>query len=437
MNRMKHATRFSVAVGFVLVAAILLMIVGCGGDATTTSATSAQQSTTTAASSSAVASWLPPGFSGTPASGEPYIIGDVQGVSGWAAGGEVPSWDALKYVVDEYNKAGGILGHPIKLIQKDMQSDPALSAPATEELVDQGAQIIIAPAFPGECAGVIQTAAKYGIPVLSMNCSTPSATWVGGVLCPLVAFGDNAAGAAMAEYALKQGAKTAYVLGSPDSEYTEGLANYFGQAFEHGGGKVIGTDNFSMSQEDFATQVTKIAALDPQPDVIWKGVIIPYTGVFMKQLRAAGVTSLVVGNDGDYNQQNIDMGGQALEGMVCVAHGFPEPGSKNAVFQEGLTAFLGKPTDDPSLSSLAGDVMAVIKAAIDKAGTLDPEAVRAALPEVENVEGVNARITLKGTDGIPIKPVKVVAVEQGKFVLKAEFIPSWIPEPIGKAAATQ
>jgi branched-chain amino acid transport system substrate-binding protein len=140
----------SVAIGvavvvITLILSSLLMIAGCGGDETTTTAsetstTSAVAPTeTTATSGGDVTTWLPSGFSGTPASGEPFKIGIVQAVTGWAAGGEVPSWDAYPFVVEEYNKAGGFMGRPIEIQQKDMQSDPALSPAVTEELVDWGA----------------------------------------------------------------------------------------------------------------------------------------------------------------------------------------------------------------------------------------------------------------------------------------------------------
>ena len=172
--------------------------------------------------------------SGTTAapSSEMLIIGDIQGLTGLAGPGEVPAADAMKMVVQQMNDAGGIAGHQIKLIQKDMKSDPTLSVPVTEEVLAAGAQIIIGPAFPGDAAGVVQTAAKKGVAVISLTGTTPGVTTAGGTKAYMVAFGDNAQAAACAEYAIKKGAKTAYLLGSPDSEYTNGLPIYFGDAFE-------------------------------------------------------------------------------------------------------------------------------------------------------------------------------------------------------------
>ena len=69
------------------------------------------------------------------------------------------------------------------------------------------------------------------------------------------------------------------------------------QTFEKGGGKEIGTDNFTIGQPDFSAQVTKIAGVKPQPDCIYVPMFPPDIGIFLKQLRAAGVTSHVIGAD--------------------------------------------------------------------------------------------------------------------------------------------
>ena len=328
------------------------------------------------------------------------------------------------------NAAGGIAGHQIKIVQKDMKSDPALSVPITEEVLGAGAQVIIGPAFPGDAAGVVQTAAKKGVPVICMCSSTPGNTTSGGTKAYIAAFGDNEQSAASAEYALKQGAKTAYVLGSPDSEYTDGCAKYFADAFEHGGGKVVGTDTFSIGQQDFAAQVTKLAAVSPAPDVVYTSMMVPDLGIFMKALRTAGVKSLAIGNDGVDIQALIEFGGDSVEGMIGTTHGFPTPGSAFATFQEQLTKFLGHPSEAPALASLAGDTMAVIKYAVEKAGSLDPKAIGQAIDQAENVEGINGSITYKGTTGIPVKPVYVITVKNGKFELLEKASPSYVPTPI-------
>ncbi len=161
------------------------------------------------------------GDEGDGSSSEKIVIGAALGLVGDAAPGDVPASEAMKYEVAQINEAGGIDGRQVELIVKDMKSDPALGGTVTQELLDAGAQVIIAPAFPGMGAGVVQTAAKAGVPVLSATSTQPEYVVVGGSKAYLVAFGDNVQAAASAEYALGQGFKTAYTLTSPDLSYTE------------------------------------------------------------------------------------------------------------------------------------------------------------------------------------------------------------------------
>ncbi len=334
----------------------------------------------------------------------------------------------MSYAVDELNKAGGVAGYTVKLVIKDMKSDPALGATVAKELLDAGAAVIVGPAFPGMGAGVVQTAAQAGVPVLCGTSTQPEYVVIGGAKAYLVAFGDNVQAAAAAEYALKQGYKTVYTLTSPDLSYTARLPEFFTETFENGGGTSVGNDNFSIGQQDFAAQVTKIAALNPAPDCIYTGMFPPDLGVFVKQLRAAGVKSVLIGADGVDQQAFIDFAGKDAEGVVFSTHGFPTEGSKFQAFVEGMTA-AGKTPDAPALGSLGGDIIDVIKAAVEKAGSIEPAALAKALEELENVPVINGTITYKGTNGVPQKTVFIAGIEDGKFVLEDQFIPAFIPEP--------
>ena len=357
------------------------------------------------------------------------VIGAALGLVGDAAPGDVPASEAMEYQVDLINKAGGIDGKQVELIVKDMKSDPALSGTVTQELLDAGAQVIIAPAFPGMGAGVVQTAAKAGVPVLSATSTQPEYVVVGGSKAYLVAFGDNVQAAASAEYALAQGFKTAYTLTSPDLSYTDLLPKFFAEAFENGGGTTIGDAGFSIGQQDFAAQVTKIQALDPQPDVIYTGMFPPDTGVFVRQLRSAGVKAPLYGADGCDQQPLIDLAGKDADGIVFTTHGFPTPGGAFEAFMTGLTEFQGKPPEAPALASLGGDTILVVQAAIEAAGSTDPKAIAEALAELEDVEVVSGSITYAGTNGVPSKTVAIVEIEDGAFVFKETITPAFIPEP--------
>jgi branched-chain amino acid transport system substrate-binding protein len=361
------------------------------------------------------------------ASEDPVVIGFAAGLVGDAAAGDVPALQGMEYTVKLLNDAGGIAGHPVKLIVKDMKSDVALGATVANQLIDEGAQILIGPAFPGFAAGVIQSAAAAGITVLGGTSTQPEYTKVGGAKAYLVAFGDNVQAAATAEWALKQGLKTVYTVASPDLSYTAMLPVFFAQVFEKGGGKEVGTDNFTIGQPDFSAQVTKIAGLDPQPDCIYVPMFPPDIGIFLKQLRAAGVTSQVIGADGYDIQALLDLAGKDAEGVVFSTHGFPTPGTRVGDWVKGYTEWKGKAPESSALGGLGCDNIYVVKAAVEAAGSLDPKAIGDALANLENVQVTTGVLTYKGTDGVPLKTVTIATVKDGKFAFVEELIPKYVP----------
>lgn len=366
----------------------------------------------------------------TPAgSGSELIIGFAAALSGDGAAGDVPAQAGLKYAAAQYNANGGIAGHRLRVIVKDTKSDSALGGTVAQELVDQGAQVLVGPAFPGMAAGVIQVAGKKGIPVLSAASTQPEYVVVGGSRAFLTAFGDNVQASAAAEYALKQGAKTVFTVSSADLSYTENTPKFFVKAFEQGGGKSIGDVAFSLGQTDFSAQVTKIANLPQQPDVIYTAMFPPDTSNFVRALRTAGVKTRIFGADGFDLAALLDAGTAALEGTWFTTHGWNTPGTTFAKFLDGITKANGKAPDGPAIAALGYSTMQLIAAAVEKAGSTQPAAIAAALSQLEKVETVTGSVTFKGTNGVPKKTVYIGAVEGGKFVYKGAFIPAYIAAP--------
>jgi branched-chain amino acid transport system substrate-binding protein len=443
------ASRYGVwwiALAICIVVSLVVVAAGCGGAATASTttgggtattaagtATTAAAPGTTAASTATTAAPTETTAAGTATTaaaaptGDPVVIGFAAGLTGDASAGDVPLLQGLEYTVDQLNKAGGIAGHPVKLITKDTKSDVALGATVANQLIDEGAQIMVGPCFPGFAAGVIQASAARGVTTLGGDSTQPEYTKVGGAQAYLAAFGDNVQAAAIAEYALEKGYKTAYTLVSPDLSYTAMLPVFFKDVFEKGGGTVVGTDNFTIGQPDFSSQVTKIAGLNPQPDVLYFPMFPPDIGTMLTQLRAAGVKTPVMGADGFDMQALIDLAGPSAEGVVFSTHGFPNPGSPVESWVKGYTAWKGKAPESSALGGVGCDVVYIVKAAVEAAGSLDPKAIGAALANLENVKVVTGTVTYKGTTGVPLKTVSIVTVKDGKFAFVEERIPKFVP----------
>ena len=114
------------------------------------------------------------------------------------------------------------------------------------------------------------------------------------------------------------------------------------------------------------------------------------------------MTVPVLGADGDDQQALIDFAGKDAEGLAFTTHGFASPGSDLEKFVAGYTAWNdGKAPEANAFAGLGGDCIAIIKAAVEAAGSIDPKAIGDALANLENVKVVTGTITYKGTDGVP------------------------------------
>ena len=362
-------------------------------------------------------------------SADEITIGVATAQTGALAPYDGPVMEGFRIAVDEINAAGGIAGKTmIKTIEKDVRSDAAQTSIATQELVDAGVNVLVLPcdADPAFAAAAIAGSAQ--IPAFSTCASSPTLPMMGGDYMFANFPGDNVQATVSAEWAYNQGHRSTYLLYSPDSQYTT-LPLYFGDVFEKLGGKLIGQMTYKLDQQDFSAEVTKIKALDPQPDVIMTAAYEPNFPAFIKQLRAAGVTSQVIGSDGIDSPTTFSLG-EAAEGVVFTTAGHATAGSGLEQFNALYKEKTGKDSETV-FNAIGYDLVKVIEAAVMAAGSTDPVQLRDAIANLENVRGATSLITYKGTQGMPVREVSLVRVKAGERELVGQPAPNaeLIPEP--------
>ncbi len=365
-----------------------------------------------------------------PVMAENLVIGLATAQTGGLAPYDQPNLAGLQMKIDEINAAGGIAGKfPIQTIIKDTRSDSAQTALVAQELVDAGAQLIITPcdADPSIAAGMMTQSA--GIPAISFCATTPTLPLAVGDYMFSNYPADNVQAAILAAYAVESGYKTAYILTSPDSAYTLKLPQYFGEAFTAKGGTLLGEGTFSMGQQDFGAEVTKIAAMDPKPDVIMTSAYEPDFPAFVRQLRGAGVTTPILGSDGIDSPTTFGLG-DLVEGVVFSTAGHATAGSPLEAFNVKWTEKTGAAPDTIYIAN-GYDLGLIIEAAVTAADSLDPAAIREGIANLENLQGVTGPITFKGTIGMPLRSVSLVRIKAGdrELVAQGQPDPADIPAP--------
>lgn len=357
-------------------------------------------------------------------------IGVATAQTGGLAPYDAPVIEGLRIAVDEINAAGGIDGKTkIALIEKDVRSDTAQTAIAVQELADAGVSAIVLPcdADPGLAAAGIVDAAQ--IPAISTCASSPTLPLIGGDYVFANFPGDNVQATVSASWAHNQGHKSAYILYSPDSQYTS-MPLYFADVMKSLGGSVVGEDTYSIGQQDFSAIVTRIAAMDPRPDVIMTSAYEPDFPSFLKSLRAANVTSQVIGSDGIDSPTTFSLG-EVANGVVFTTAGYASKGSELEAFNKLYEEQTGA-TSETVFNAIGYDLVKVLEAAvIANGGKTDAAGLRDAIAGLENVRGATSRITYKGTDGMPVREVTLIRVQDGDRELVGQPSPDagLIPAP--------
>ncbi|UWP88317.1 ABC transporter substrate-binding protein [Aliiroseovarius crassostreae] len=322
-----------------------------------------------------------------PALAEDITVGFAIAKSGWMEAYDSPAATAAKIRIDEINAAGGLLGQQIKWVEVDTKTDRAQSAKAGLQVLDDGADMMVvscdydfgAPAaLAAEAAGInsfflCAEDVKAGIQGVGPN------SFSGSVLAAVQ-------GATMAEWSqATRDAKTGYVLLDTTIEYNKGICTGFDWMFPKAGGEVVGRDTFKNNDASIASQISRIKALPEEPDVIMLCSYIPGAAAAVRQLRAAGINSLILNGsavDGSYWLDAVP----DLSGFVLPVQGSiygDDPRAAVESFNQAYEAATG--ARPASQYAYPGYILIDLWAkAVERAGRVEGAAVTA---ELEKMQG--------------------------------------------------
>ncbi len=217
-----------------------------------------------------------------------------------------PAQDAALIRIDEINKAGGLLGKKIKAVFADTKTDQAEGAKAGLAVLDQGADLVIVSCdydFGAPAALQAQSAGKvsFFLCAESIKAGIPGvgpASFSASVLAAVQ-------GATMAEWAYtKKNARSFYRLLDSWTVYNKGICDGFDWMMPHlKEAALAGSDTFKNDDASIASQITRIKSLPKEPDAIMLCTMMPGAVSAIKQIRAAGIKSMIIngsGVDGSY-----------------------------------------------------------------------------------------------------------------------------------------
>jgi len=365
---------------------------------------------------------------------EPIKVGWFGALTGdWALWGEA-SRNGTQFTIDMVNEAGGVLGgRKLELIAYDNKSDQLESVNVVKRLITEDEVVtVIGTNSSGSNIAVAPIAEENQVPVISTYATNPRVTQPEeGVLMEYtfrVCFTDPYQGKVMADFAFSDlEARKAAVLYEISSDYSVGLRDFFVQRWEELGGELVADEAFKTGDVEFRAQLTSIK--NAEPDVIIMPFLAKEVALAAKQARDLGITAPFIGGDGWPSPTLLEMAASAVEGSYFVDH--TNVNAENV--QEYRAAYEERFGKDIQVNAImTHDAVRVLVAAIEKAGSADPTAIRDALEQIDPVEGFTGNITIDPETHNPVgKSAVIMTIEDGAF----EYYK--VLEPMGDAPAAE
>lgn len=314
----------------------------------------------------------------TPAAAQQTIkIGTIQPLTGQIAAYGKNVSQAVQLAVEEFNKAGGIGGKKIELVIEDDGFKPENTVAAFKKLVTKDKVVAVVGALTSNCTLAITNQAQAAkIPLITPTSTNDKVPTAGDYIFQ-ACYKDSFQGRVVADFAaINLKAKTVAVLFDKANDYSVGLKNNFEAEFVAKGGKVV-SESYTTDTKDFNAQISKIKLA--KADVIFLPDYYNAVSLLAKQIRAAGITTPMLGADGwdDLVQNNV----METVGSYFSNHFSAEAASPEAkTYLAAYKARWGAESD--ALAALGYDATKILLnaiAAADKAGKLNNAGIRDAL----------------------------------------------------------
>ena len=310
-------------------------------------------------------------------------------------------------------------GVQFKMLEGDDMGDPKTAVTVANTLVSDRNLIGVVGHYNSGCS--IPASQVYNdaqVVMISPGSTNPELTQLGRPYVFRTCATDDLQGPAGAQFALDLGYKTAVVV-DDKTPYGEGLAAFFAEAFEDGGGEILSSEKTEDKDTDFNSLATKIKSLDP--DVVFYGGMYSAGALFSKQLANADVDAPLMGGDGIQEADFINVGGSGVEGDLATNVGAPIEGlPEGQAFMDAYVAAFGETPGN--FSAYAYDAaFAIMNAALkadDVANINTPAGREELVGNVANIsfEGVTGEISFDEFGDTNNKVISLYRVDDAQWV---------------------
>ena len=331
-------------------------------------------------------------------------------LTGFAAADGNSARVGAELAVEQVNAAGGIKGNMLELVIYDDQASPKESAPLAVKLITQDHVVA---GISGSYSGATRAAAtiyqENATPYISAYAVHPDITRAGDYVFRTSFMGEVQGRAGAKLMGDLMGLKRVAMI-TLNNDFGNSLANGFKEKSADFGIEIINEYEYSIKDREFGPIVTKVKS--DNPDGIYASGYFFTAGPLVRQLRAAGISVPIIGQEGYDSQKFIEIAGPDAEGVIITTsldRDSSEPVAQN--FIKGFEAKAEYPTD--MVAASAHTAVLVLADALGRASDDSSAALRDAIASA-NVDASTGRIAFNALGEVK-KNVQVQVVKDGMW----------------------
>jgi branched-chain amino acid transport system substrate-binding protein len=350
-------------------------------------------------------------------SGAPIKLADVAELSGGGATVGANWKNGIDLAIEEINAKGGILGRRLEVSHADSQSNPGVARAQVQKALDNEPYVLLGPGYSGSVKVTAPLAAEAGIAQI-MGGEAAELTQAGNKFLFRTSFGQQSSMPKVAKYINDDIKAKSVAVVWVNNDFGRGGRDVITKEFARYGIKVAADLSTEAGQADFAADVSKIKATNP--DAVFIYLNEEESARILKELKRQGVTVPLIGETTLVGQKVVELAGDAANGARGhVGLTTDAPVDLVRAFRE---KFVKKYSYIPDHNGIKGYLAVyMVKAATEKIGKVDGKALADTLHgltiKAANEPGILMDVTFDQNGDIDRQGFLVEIVE-GKQVVK-------------------
>lgn len=364
------------------------------------------------------------GWTGSALAQEPIRIGSFLAVTGPAAFLGDPEKRTLELYVDRINADGGLLGRQVELTVYDTGLSAQEAVTFARRLIEQDeVHVIIGGTTTGETMAVIPVVERAGIPFVSLAGGSvivePTRRWV--FKTPHT---DRMAVEKVYQDMQRNNIQRIGLIAGSGGFDQSCTANARDLASQYGI-EIVADENYGSGDTDVTPQLTNIRNADGLQAVLFCGFGAPSV-IVTRNYAQLDIQVPLYHNHGSCSARFVSGSGEAAQGVrlpcaaLVVSDQLAQDDVQYQVTRDYRATYEEATGDDVStFGGHAYDALFLVVDAIRRAGSTEPEAIRAALESTQNFVGVDGIFNMSPEDhmGLDQRSFRMIEVRNGGWNL--------------------